>query len=82
MPRVHHSRLGTRQAGDIRRIAIFLLGINPPVACQMKKEKRKGESRRDRKGFISHAQQGFLKQPGGQQASLKSAIWVACCKEL
>lgn len=42
MPRVHHSRLGTRQAGDIRRIAIFLLGINPPVACQMKKKKKRG----------------------------------------
>lgn len=41
-----------------------------------------GESSKDGKGFISHPQQGFFKQPGGKHASQKSAIWVAWYEEL
>lgn len=56
-----------------------LLGINPPAACQRNKKNkpRMGESSKDGKGFISHPQQRFFKQPRAKQAFLKSAIWVA-----
>lgn len=36
--RVHHSKLGTGQAGDSRRMAMFLLGISLLIACQKNKK--------------------------------------------